>query len=71
MLKQIMIAPLQKSAFRNENNTSFGYDLKNGDPMSLQVWHIHVKPSLLKAISAKHRSKGLKPGLHDLALSMG
>jgi hypothetical protein len=35
---------------------SFGYDLKNKGPVSQQV--LHVKdPSLLKAISAKHRSK--------------
>jgi hypothetical protein len=43
-------------AFRGENRRSFGYDLKNGGPVSQQVWHIK-EPSLLKAVSAKHRSK--------------
>ena len=43
-------------AFRRENHWSFGYDLKNGGPVSQYAWHVN-EPSLLKAVSAKHRSK--------------
>jgi hypothetical protein len=43
-------------AFRSENHGSFGYDLKNGGSVSQYVWHVK-EPSLLKAVSAKHRSK--------------
>jgi hypothetical protein len=35
---------------------SFGWDRINRDPMSQQVWH-EKQPSLLKAISARHRCK--------------
>jgi hypothetical protein len=44
------------TAFRSENHGSFRYDLKNGGPVSQKVWHVK-EPSLLKAVSAKHRSK--------------
>jgi hypothetical protein len=43
-------------AFRSENHGTFGYDLKNGGPVSQWVWHVE-EPSLLKTASAKHRSK--------------
>jgi hypothetical protein len=46
----------KSTAFRCENHGSFGYDLKNGGPMSQLVWHFK-EPSLLKAISAKHMSR--------------
>jgi hypothetical protein len=39
-----------------KNHGSFGYDLKNGGPILKQVYHAK-EPPLLKAISAKHRSK--------------
>jgi hypothetical protein len=45
-----------RAAFRSMIHGSFGNDLKNGGPMSQQVWHVK-EPSLLKAINAKHRSK--------------
>jgi hypothetical protein len=35
-----------------------------------QMWH-KTEPSPLEANSAKYRSKGLKPKMHDLALSVG
>jgi hypothetical protein len=28
------------TAFRSENHGSFGYDLKNGGPVSQGVWHV-------------------------------
>jgi hypothetical protein len=43
-------------ALRSENHGSFGYEVKNGTPESQQVWHVK-EPSLLKAISAKQRTK--------------
>jgi hypothetical protein len=43
-------------AKRSEYHGVFLYDLKNGGPMSQQVWHVQ-EPSLLKAIRVKHRSK--------------
>jgi hypothetical protein len=46
----------KSTALISENNGSFGYDLKNGGPVSQQVWHVR-ETSLLKAVSAKHRSK--------------
>jgi hypothetical protein len=46
----------KSTAFRSENHGSFRYDLKNGGPVSQKVWHVK-EPSLLKAVSAKHRSK--------------
>jgi hypothetical protein len=46
---------LRKStAFRSENYGSFRYDLKNGGPISQQVWHVK-EPSLQKAIGAENR----------------
>jgi hypothetical protein len=44
------------TAFISDNHGSFGYAIKNGGPVSQQVWHIK-ELSLLKAASAKHRSK--------------
>jgi hypothetical protein len=44
----------KSTAFRSENHGSFGYDLKDGGPVS--QWHVK-EPSLLKAVSAKHRPK--------------
>jgi hypothetical protein len=46
----------KSTAFRRSNHGSFEYDLKNGGPVSQYVWHVQ-EPSLLKAVSAKHRSK--------------
>jgi hypothetical protein len=46
----------KSTAFRSENHGSFGYDLKNGDSVSQWVWHVK-EPSLLGAVSAKHRYK--------------
>jgi hypothetical protein len=43
------------TAFGSENHGSFGYDLKNGAPVSL-VWHVK-ELSLLKSLSTKHRPK--------------
>jgi hypothetical protein len=45
----------KSTTFRSENHGSFGYDLKNGGPVSQYLWHVK-EPSLLKAVSAKHRS---------------
>jgi hypothetical protein len=44
------------SAFRSENNGSFGYDLKSGGFVSQQLWLVK-ELSLLKVINAKHMSK--------------
>jgi hypothetical protein len=46
----------KSTAFRRQNHGYFGCDLKNGGPVSQYVWHVK-EPSLLKAVSAKHRSK--------------
>jgi hypothetical protein len=46
----------KSTAFRRENHESFGCDLKNGGPVLQWLWHIK-ETSLLKAISAKLRSK--------------
>jgi hypothetical protein len=32
----------KSAAFRSENYRSFGYDLKNGGPVSQQVWHVKM-----------------------------
>jgi hypothetical protein len=46
----------KSTAFISDNHGSFGYAIENGDPVSQQVWHIK-ELSLLKAVSAKYRSK--------------
>jgi hypothetical protein len=59
----------KSTAFRSENHGSFGYDLKNGGPVSQQVWHVK-EPSLLKAVRAKRRSKfaALSPVMVTVAI---
>jgi hypothetical protein len=56
-------------AFRSENYGSFEYDLKNGGPLSQYVWHV-TEPSMLKAVSDKHRSKfaALSPVMVTVAI---
>jgi hypothetical protein len=43
-------------ASRSEDHGSFKHDPKRGGPVPQQVWHVK-EPLLLKAVSAKHRSK--------------
>jgi hypothetical protein len=46
----------KSTAFTSDYYGSLGYAIKNGGSVSQQVWHIK-ELSLLKAVSAKHRSK--------------
>jgi hypothetical protein len=46
----------KRAASRSDNHGSFRYAIKDGGPVSRQVRHLKIL-SLLKAESAKHRSK--------------
>jgi hypothetical protein len=53
----LVILKMQYSGLRGYHSSQVAIeDTENGGPVSQQVWHIK-EPSLLKVLSAKHKSK--------------